>query len=62
MVINKKCWDEIGGCSSGFLGVDNKIHKSMKDKGYKVGLLPNLYVYHWYRGELEINKARIKYR
>lgn len=31
------------------LGVDNAFHNDVKQKGYKVGIMENLYVYHWYR-------------
>lgn len=51
LLVSKKTWDLIGGAKSGFLGVDNDLHKKCKDKNIQVGLLTNLYIYHWYRAE-----------
>lgn len=30
-------------------GVDNLIHIDVRDKGYKVGLMTGIYLYHWHR-------------
>ena len=40
---------EIGEC----LKVDNYFHLDMMDNGYKVALIDNLYLYHWYRYDTE---------
>lgn len=51
MIVQKKTWDKIGGAKSGFLGVDNDLHHKCRQNGIKVGLIPSLYTYHWYRGD-----------
>ena len=51
MICQKKVWDRIGGAKSGFLSVDNDLHIKCAKAGIKVGLISNLYVYHWYRGD-----------
>lgn len=32
-------------------GIDNLLHLDLRDKGYKVGLMCGVYVYHWHRGQ-----------
>ena len=51
MVSNKKAWDSVGGAKNGFLSVDNDLHSKYSRNGMKVGFIPSLYVYHWYRGD-----------
>jgi GT2 family glycosyltransferase len=52
MISSKKTWDAIGGAKEeGMLGIDNDLHFRCRDNGIKVGLIENLYVYHWYRGD-----------
>lgn len=51
IVSNKKSWDAVGGAKDGFLTVDNDLHDKFANKGLKVGFIPSLYVYHWYRGD-----------
>ena len=51
MISNKKAWDSVGGAKDGFLSVDNDIHNKYSRNGMKVGFIPSLYVYHWYRGD-----------
>ena len=51
MIVQKKTWKKIGGAKSGFLSVDNDLHSKCKQKGIRVGLIPSLYTYHWYRGD-----------
>ena len=51
IVISKKIWEKVGGFKeSQMLGVDNDIHKKVKERGGKVGLMKGVYVQHWYRG------------
>lgn len=53
IVIQKKTWNEIDGCMNGFLGVDNDIHKRVRNlTNKKVYIAEGLYVYHWYRESL----------
>jgi len=54
ILINKKTWKQTGGFANGFLGVDNKIHSDCIDNNIKVGLMLGVYVYHWYRGDGDI--------
>lgn len=49
VLLKKSIWQEVGGFSNGFLSVDNDMHRKVVRKGYKVGLIEGLYVYHWYR-------------
>lgn len=42
---------QLGRC----LGVDNYFHWDVLEKGYKAGLMMNLYVYHWYRFNKQTN-------
>lgn len=49
--IAKKVWKKIGGFASGFFGVDNQLHWDLRRAGYRIYLLPGLYVYHFYRGD-----------
>jgi GT2 family glycosyltransferase len=59
ILIQKKAWEEIGGCPDGFLGVDNEIHRRCVIKGVKVGRMDGVYLYHWYRadGRDHVDKA-----
>lgn len=49
IMISKAAWRQIGGFAPGFLGVDNRMHHELRQKGRRVYLLAGLYVYHWYR-------------
>ena len=58
MLVSKKVWQDVGGFKSGFLSVDNDMHRKCRDNGYKVYLMDGVYVYHWYRGDG--NKSHIQ--
>lgn len=58
IIIQKKIWDQIGGAKDGFYGVDNDIHNKCRASGIKSGLIRSLYLYHWYRGQLDLEEAR----
>jgi hypothetical protein len=50
-IIKKSAWKEIGGAlNQGMLGVDNDIHRKLKEHNLKLYLIKGLYVYHWHRG------------
>lgn len=49
MLFPKSLWRAWGGCPSGFLGVDNELHKRTRKAGHRVYLMEGVYVYHWYR-------------
>jgi len=53
MVTSKTAWAKtLSGFreKGGYVGVDNCYHGAIKNAGYKIYLMNNLYVYHWYRG------------
>lgn len=51
LCIKKSLWNEIGGAREhGMLGVDNNIHRRIRDVGDQLWLAKGLYFYHWYRG------------
>ena len=55
-VLSKKAWDKIGGLkkhpnvNNNILGVDNKLHLDLLKNKFKIKVIKNLYIYHWYRG------------
>jgi GT2 family glycosyltransferase len=55
-LLKKTAWKKIGGFKpwhknqSKMLGVDNQLHKDLKEHGIDVMIMKGLYVYHWYRG------------
>jgi len=51
MIAKKSAWKELGGAPEGMLGVDGQLHIRCRESGIKLGLMNNLYVYHWYRGD-----------
>ena len=61
MLISKKAWLEVGGFEEGFLAVDNKIHATLEEKGYEVRILKGIYLYHWYRAEVNPKLQPIGY-
>ena len=51
MLVSRKAWAQVGGFKeAGMLGVDNDMHRRMRDAGLKVYMMNGVYVYHWYRG------------
>jgi hypothetical protein len=51
ILIKKEFWCKVGGFKDGgMLGVDNDIHKKVRDAKLAVGLMSGVYVQHWYRG------------
>lgn len=51
ILLKKESWKKVGGFKEDkMLGVDNDIHKKIKDSKMKVGLMTGIYVQHWYRG------------
>ncbi len=55
ILISKKVWDDIGGCKSGFLSVDNDIHQRCLNKGYSAYIMDGVYTYHWYRADGDLS-------
>jgi len=49
ILLSKRTWQLLGGFSSGFLGVDNRLHAKARECGAPVYLMEGVYVYHWYR-------------
>lgn len=60
LVIKKSAWDAIGGAPDGMLGVDNAIHKRLREHGMRLYQMMGLYLYHWYRGGNKGDKAHLK--
>lgn len=52
ILLSKRTWRLLGGFRDGFLGVDNHLHQTARDKGLRVYLMRGVYVYHWYRAEV----------
>lgn len=51
ILIQKSEWKRVGGFKeNGMLGIDNAIHKNVKEQGGKVMLMKGVYVFHYYRG------------
>lgn len=55
MLFPKWLWADIGGFKSGILGVDNDFHHKVVSSGRKVGVIQNLYVFHYYRLHKAVN-------
>jgi GT2 family glycosyltransferase len=49
MIISRSAYEKIGGLEEkAMLGIDNDLHKRVREKGMKVGLIKGEYVYHYY--------------
>jgi GT2 family glycosyltransferase len=60
ILLSKDIWQRVGGFNSkGMLGVDNDIHKKVRNSGSKVGLMTGIYLQHWYRGGDYTNKKHL---
>lgn len=61
MLLNKKAWFNSDRFKEGgMLGIDNSIHRSIKNSGGKVGLMLGVYLFHWYRGGDRKNSSHLK--
>jgi len=50
MMIKKEFYDEMGSFpEEGMLGIDNHLHKRVKELNQKAYLIEGLYIYHYYR-------------
>ena len=49
MAFQKKTWLELGKFQNNSITFDSDFYFKARDKGYKTGLINNLYVYHSYR-------------
>lgn len=58
LAISKEAWKEVP-FRDGLLGIDNHIHRDFRNKGYNVGIVNKLMVYHWYRGGDRANKTHL---
>lgn len=51
LCIKKSLWTKIGGAKeAGMLGIDNNLHRRIRNAGERLWLAKGLYLYHWYRG------------
>lgn len=57
--IKKELWTKIGGVQTrGMLGVDNEIHKKIRNAGAKLFLMKGFYIYHRYSFHYDKDKPR----
>ena len=60
-IIKKSAWNKIGKAKQyGMLGIDNDIHKKIKQHKMKLYRMDGLYVYHWYRNNRPNYKDHLK--
>jgi len=60
ILISKKTWKSIGKFTENrMLGIDNDIHKKVRQNGLRVGLMKGIYLYHWYRNGNINNKEHL---
>ena len=61
MLYKKSAWKEVFFRSlepKRLTGIDNLLHLDLRDRGYKVGLMCGVYVYHWHRaGGIKVTDA-----
>jgi GT2 family glycosyltransferase len=50
MAFQKKTWRKVGGFNESSIAFDADFSLKVLASGGKIGLMNNLYVYHWYRG------------
>jgi len=48
ILTHKKAWEDAGGFTDGFLGVDNDYYNKITGKGYETYIMPGIYSYHIY--------------
>lgn len=52
MMFKKETWSAVGGfdeSNGGYIGVDTQFSREISNKGWKMGILQGMYVYHYYR-------------
>jgi GT2 family glycosyltransferase/tetratricopeptide (TPR) repeat protein len=57
ILLSKRTWRLLGGFTSGFLGVDNRLHERARQLGARVFLMEGVYVYHWYRADQDQHRS-----
>ena len=57
MAFQKKTWIDVNGFNEISIAFDSDFNVKVRQKGLKLGLINNLYVYHWYRGWNDIDPA-----
>jgi cellulose synthase/poly-beta-1,6-N-acetylglucosamine synthase-like glycosyltransferase len=60
MAFKKSTWKKVGGFAEDNIGFDTDFSQRVRKHGMKIGLMTNLYVYHWYRGWEENNPQKSK--
>lgn len=65
MAFKKSTWRKVGGFRENDIAFDTSFCMAVKSKGYKIGLIRSLYVYHAYRiwnedGKPQMDKAHLK--
>lgn len=60
ILVQKRVWEAVGGFRpTGMIGVDNEFYRQAKEIGFKINLMPGVYLYHWYRGGDMKEKAHL---
>lgn len=49
MMFHKDIWKEVGGFKEGTIYADTEFNKSVRQAGFKIGIIKGLYVFHVYR-------------
>lgn len=60
MAFKKSTWKAVGGFAEDSISFDTDFSQRVRRKGMKIGLMTNLYVYHWYRGWETANPQKSK--
>lgn len=57
MCIRKAAWISAGGLKGahGFYHQDHDLHRALRDAGWRILLLPGLYMYHWNRWDRHLS-------
>jgi GT2 family glycosyltransferase len=61
MIFQKKTWKKIGGFVENSRTFDTQFCIALKKKGFRIGLIQNLYVYHQYRIWSETPQKDVKH-
>lgn len=55
--VSVDAWRAVGGAPSGFAQVDWRIHRLLREGGYRIYHLPGWYIYHWFKRVLDLSDA-----
>ena len=60
MAFKKSTWLKVGGFAEDSISFDTDFSQRVRRQNMKIGLMTNLYVYHWYRGWEKNNPQKSK--